>query len=182
MITATIISIVVLFDRAAISLPRAQRLFRQSSAIINRDIPEVQVRARRFIRVRGTPRIPLEYQNIALGVLSPIFDRHSPLATTVLLAPPGRSDRAPDIEYTIGQAILCGGRGYIAIVKKGHWMMNVIGLAHEIGHMIGAQHSADGVMHVSPILLAYFNDWKINFSEQSQEEIKRCSLPFPKVP
>ncbi len=157
MITATIISFVVLFDRSVLSVPRAQRLFRQSAAIIQRDVPEIEIRAFRFKRVKDTPRIPVQQQNIALGLLSPVFNRHSPIGNTVLLAPPGYSDLAPNVEYAIGQAIICGGRGYIAVVKKGHWMMNVIGLAHEMGHMLGAQHTPDdtGVMNRSLFFLRF---------------------------
>jgi hypothetical protein len=175
MITTTIISFFILFDRSAISLPKAQRLFRQSAAIIERDT-SVKLRARRFTRIRGAPAIMLQHQRFALGIYSSYFTRSE---HTVLLAPPGRSDYQPEIEYAVGQATICGNRGYIGVVRKGHWKINVIGLAHEMGHMLGAEHTPDddSLMNPMPALTAYFRDWKTYLAGSTRDDIANCIQP-----
>lgn len=174
MITATIVSFLILFDRSAITLPKAKRLFRQSAAIVQRDTG-IKVVPSGFHRVKGVPRIQLQHQVFALGIYQSFF----PATTerTILFAPPGQKESVPDREYSMGQARVCGNRGYCTVIKNGNWLTNVTVATHEMGHMLGASHVHEenfSVMNPYAPEAVSKNNWKIYFARISREEIEKC--------
>lgn len=167
------ISLFVLYSQVALSVPRAKRLTRQAIAIVERDtgvrlVP--RYRRRRDI----TQRPDIENSRVALGSLSHYFYRENiaPEELAILLTPPGIAPWGQ--EASTGQAVICGRRAYVGIISTHH--MNVITMAHEIGHMMGAQHTewTGSIMDPSPHVAAYQRGWQTHFDGSSIDLIRRC--------
>lgn len=75
--------------------------------------------------------------------------------------------------FISGHAEVCSLSGGVTIAKEGEQdadihLANVLVVAHELGHMLGARHDDTGVMRQG------VNFAHTNFSEQSKQEIEEC--------
>ena len=171
MASSFFIPIIVAYSTLAISPPKARRLFRQASAIVERD---TSIRLRPiFIR----QRIP-RYRNVnAPEMLLSTYTAFFPLDErihTIMIVPAGVNDRG--LEAISGMAPICGTRGIMTYGKKTMWEMNRTVLVHELGHMLGASHSdtAD-VMNPMPNHVGIARKWEIGFSPESIKQITECT-------
>ncbi len=167
------ISLFVLYSQVALSVPRAKRLTRQAVAIVERDTG-VRLTPRYRRRRDITERPDLNNQRTALGTFMPYFYRENiaPDELAILLTPPGIASGGR--EASTGQAVICGRRAYASVTTSHH--MNVITMAHEIGHMLGAEHTewTGSIMDPSPHAAAYQRGWQTSFDSSSVELIRRC--------
>lgn len=125
----------------------------------------------RAISPRKESRRALEQYN---GLLERLARRHS---RVLLLVPPQRVGL--DV-YHGGSANVCGRFAVHTIARSSMpgnpWGLDSFGIAHEVGHLLGAGHRFDNsIMNPSCVDLARKSDWVLSFSPYSIQEIQACN-------
>lgn len=79
-----------------------------------------------------------------------------------------------------GAAEICGQLAVVSVardtVSDSGYGMAIYGTAHELGHLLGATHTrSTDIMFLSPVDLAYRNNWNLGFSSASNEQMHLCT-------
>jgi hypothetical protein len=175
-VTVLTIKVLFVYSTIILSRPRAERLVRDATAIIECDTGvkvEPVFRADKTLTRLDYTRTPLmlyDHQKMLKKYAHGNYRKH-----ILLIAPAARH---PIFQFTriTGEALVCGPWGIVGYARTAHHAVSAIAVAHELGHMLGAQHSIKaGVMFsAAPQFAAQYGRLDLGFTKDSVDEIWNC--------
>lgn len=165
----TILIPIVVVIASVLDRPIAVKTFKQAAAVIQRD---AGVKFRPRFRVRPMPRPDLSRQQYAVVDYAPFAEAPSGGGgeRVFLLLDPARDPWGRKIGT--GQAAICGRLGLATMAPTPQTAKFAV--MHELGHMLGATHIAEGLMNPDPLGMAVVMGSKIGFAAESVAEIEAC--------